>query len=531
MGGEGLDGALGDAAEVEGRRRVVRGAGHVQPAEGQVAAVEAGRELGGAVLDEVRPVPGVDPVAELEEAAITVSGGEGVVVLVHREEHADAEVVVVVELLHDVRLGASGEAVRRREETVEEVRDLDAEDDRELALLDHRAGLGGRLHDAEPPLPGAAGVSVDVALEGAGLLDLPIDGHHVVARVADGLGPRADDDLTERGIARPVLDHEAEPAHPRPLDPLVVLRLVRRAVAGVGPVGELGVAGGVVVELRQTPGDHRRDERVGIVFAAGVVAEAQEIAAALGPVEDVAVRQRVLDAESVKGRAVEDAAAPEAEVREHVLVGVDDAEERPVVPVRRGDGTLGVDGQLGELGAPLRRVEGDDAGGLGIAHHAVPREEAVGPEMAELEALLVVRRDLDDPLGVGDVRVVYREDVGEQGVGPKQSAVVARREIAPFRVVEEIRGEVGGLHEEARALLRRSGGERETLGVVGGREPAGVVAPRIGGVQGVAALGVAVDAFALRRGRPGHRRLDGRLHGRGARRHEQKKDEPVHDSS
>src|SRR3546814_13305046 len=61
------------------------------------------------------------------------------------------------------------------------MRNLDAEDDRNLAVVDHLARLGRCLDDAEPALAGAAFLRVDVVLHVAHELDLADSAFHLVA--------------------------------------------------------------------------------------------------------------------------------------------------------------------------------------------------------------------------------------------------------------------------------------------------------------------------------------------------------------
>ena len=96
-------------------------------------------------------------------------------------------------------------------------RDLDAEDHRELALVDHSPRLERVGDDPEPALARAAGLGVDVVLQLADPPRLEAHGVHLVAAVA----------LERVELAQPLVVDEqvhetAQPAPPRPLQPLVV---------------------------------------------------------------------------------------------------------------------------------------------------------------------------------------------------------------------------------------------------------------------------------------------------------------------
>ena len=114
----------------------------------------------------------------------------------------------------------------------ERLRDLDAEDDGELAFVGHPPRLERIVDDAEPPLARSAALGVDVALELADALRLQANAVHLVAVV----------ELQRVDLAQhPVLDEQvrqdAQPAPPRPLHPAVVGLLVGEG-AVAGPVDE-----------------------------------------------------------------------------------------------------------------------------------------------------------------------------------------------------------------------------------------------------------------------------------------------------
>ncbi len=108
------------------------------------AAIEAASLHVGvvAILRKGGVVARLDDVAELDDSLLTVARGKGVVVLVHREEHAHTAVVIVVEACSHVLFRAAREPDRRAEEAVEQIGDLDSQHDSQLAVQDHLSSLG-----------------------------------------------------------------------------------------------------------------------------------------------------------------------------------------------------------------------------------------------------------------------------------------------------------------------------------------------------------------------------------------------------
>lgn len=157
----------------------------------------------------------------------------------------------------------------------------------------------------------------------------------------------------------------------------------------------------------QEGGEQRR--RVGVLV---VEAEAEEILAAFLTVEERAVRQRVLDAERMERRAVEDAAAAEAEVREDVRVGVDDAVERAVLELAAFDAARRVEAGLGRRGAAIARQQEQRVGGASVVDETTCGEKAPGLPMAQ--ANLEEAGGLGVPLGIRLEAVVDEQDVREQ---------------------------------------------------------------------------------------------------------------------
>ncbi len=282
--------------------------------------------------------PGGEEVPRVDEGAgrpgVVADAAERVVELVAHEHRGDAELLHLVQALVDVRARASRDAVD--DAAAERLRRLDAEDDGEFAVLDDPAGLGGVAHDAEPALPGAAVLRVDVRLHLAHALRFEPDDRHLVARVA-----LERVQLAQLPVRDQVVDEDALPGAPGALQPRVVDLLVGAGVVG-GPVLERRPAGGVVRpeggavphEVLE-PGEHP---------VRGVVG---------------AVAQRLLDAALVERLAAEHLPA-ERLVRHQVAVGVEVAAHRAAAGVRGRDGADG-EQQGGDEGEDEGDVEGDGA--------------------------------------------------------------------------------------------------------------------------------------------------------------------------
>ena len=146
------------------------------------------------------------------------------------------------------------------------------------------------------------------------------------------------------------------------------------------------------------------DERAEVcaIGPGGVEREPEEVASAVLPVIDRAVGQRMLHAQRVEGATVEDATAAEAEVAQDVGVGVDDAVQRAVVEGGPLNRTLGVEGELGILGAAVGLLEAQRAG----------LHDGVGSAVAELIAGGVDLGALERPDRARDVAVFDQRDVG-----------------------------------------------------------------------------------------------------------------------
>ena len=122
-------------------------------------------------------------VAEVDQragrAVVAGDAGERVVELVRDLHLPDAAVVEMVDLLADRVLVAGGDAGEHP--AGEGLGDLHAEDDGELALVDHLAGLERVGDDPVEALAGPARLRVDVVLQAIGLVELDLDGLRVVA--------------------------------------------------------------------------------------------------------------------------------------------------------------------------------------------------------------------------------------------------------------------------------------------------------------------------------------------------------------
>jgi len=186
-------------------------------------------------------------------------------------------------------------------------------------------------------------------------------------------------------------------------------------------------------------------------------------------VEELAVRQRVLDAEPREGRAVEDARAPEAEVREDAAVGVDEAEQRAVGELRGRHLAGGVEARLGMLTAAGDPAQPERRGIAFRVREAVGREVAARSPVAQPRvrpALGGAREEF--PLGLGDERVVEQHQ-RRDALGPVAECFAVGDEVLGLDVVEEVRAELGRLQEEGRGLLE--GVRFEGVGLIGANEP------------------------------------------------------------
>lgn len=291
----------------------------------------AGRqELPGVDEDPLRPLVETHP-------------AQRVVELVAQEHAAHPEGMQLVEAGVDVGPVALGHTENLL--AAERFRGLHAEDDGELALLDHAARLGRRGDDTEPALPRPAREAVDMVLQAVCRARLPPDVDHVVAR---GLPRR--EQLAERGIGDQVGHEHPLPAAPGPLDPLVVHLLVGQRVV-CRPVPEGRIPHRIV--LRVERGALGRVLQQG-GRAVGIVARA--------------IPQRVRDPGLAVGRPADDAPA-EAVVGEQVAVRVDQAAQLPGGggPGERGagDADLGVaaGGARDVAGSGIRRAGGERNGG------------------------------------------------------------------------------------------------------------------------------------------------------------------------
>ena len=242
-------------------------------------------------------VAAVDDHARL--APVTGHARERVVELVDELHLADAHPVQLVDRLVDHLLRAGGLAVV--DVAVEELRHLDPLHDRELALVDHAAGLERIVDQPQPSLAGPAVLGVDVVLERVQVTVLQARAVHLVAAV-----PLERIEVAERLVLDQQVHEDPEAAAPRALDPLVIRVLVRQRLR-VGPAGEGRPAAGVVAARRVAVQDvleHRAAAAAGRVVGA--------------------VDERVLDAVLVPRPAAVRRPAEELE-RHPVHVAVDEA--------------------------------------------------------------------------------------------------------------------------------------------------------------------------------------------------------------
>jgi hypothetical protein len=232
-----------------------------------------------------------------ERARVVADTAQRVVELVAQEHAAHAQRIQLVQALVDVRLAA----LRDVEDLLaaEGLGGLDAEDDRQLALLDDLTGLRAVGDDPEPALAGPAVHLVDEGLHVVRQLGLEPDGRHLVAAAVLEKVHGADD-----AVGDEVVDQHPLAAAPGPFHPGVVVLLVGQRVVG-GPVLEGGPAVRVVFAVA-TLGDEVEDRERAVRIVLGAVLE------------------RVRDA-LLGERLSADKTAAEGLVGENVVVRVDEA--------------------------------------------------------------------------------------------------------------------------------------------------------------------------------------------------------------
>ncbi len=253
----------------------------------------------------------------------------------------------------------------------------------------------------------------------------------------------------------------------------------------------------MVVVLAELAEQEQRQKGLRVERTTTVEGVTKDVFASGLAVKLLAVGQRVLDAESMKRRAVEDATATKGEVREDVRVGIDDAVDRSVVEGARDDVPDRIDAQLRVLDAALDRLEGHDQRRLLVRDQTVRTEVAARFRMPQAKPWSLGRcrgRSQRLPLCAGHIGVVEHRDIGQQGELAQHGAVVGH-EVAASLIVKKVGAEIGRLHEEARRLGFVRSPEGITFTVGRGRKQAQVAA-----AQGIAAVGELVDARLVDRG-------------------------------
>jgi hypothetical protein len=397
---------------------------------------------------------------------VTGDAGQRVVELVRQLHLANTHPVHLLQLAVDRRPVALGHVVVLA--AVEDLGRLDAHDHRELAGVDHLAGLEGCLDDAIPALAWAALLRVDVVLQRQHVLRLETHRVHLVAGVPlDGV------DVAQGRVVDEQIGEEPQPAPPRALEVLVVGLLVDVGVVG-GPARERGPAVDVVsrrgVAVREEVLHHRR--------------------AAVGAVVG-AVHERVRDAVGMPRAPAMDRAAQELEGHA-VQVSLDQA-LRLAVRSRRVVGRPGhVDLRFGVGRAAAGRLERERGTGSG--------GDADGPVAADGELLAALRQGQREPVpaGVGEAPVGV---AARRGRGCRGGAVRAHE--VPGLPVEQVAPERRGLHADRLGRARVARGRPIAVALLHDE-------PAVGRLHGVAPTCQRVTVGGVRGGGCAHQERDQR---------------------
>jgi hypothetical protein len=188
---------------------------------------------------------------------------------------------------------------------------------------------------------------------------------------------------------------------------------------------------------------------------------------------------------------LEDAAAAEGEVCEHVLVHVGEAEHGTVLELRDRHLVRRVRVLFGELGATGGCVQ-RDRDRLQLRCDAAGGEIEPALAVVQDEARPVPLRFLQIPLGFGLEGVIDHRDIRLELEAARQAGAVGH-EVTGIVVEQQIRSQARWLQKEGRRGLQRRRRELESAGVIA-RQKGG------GALDGVTAVGEAVDAGALGRG-------------------------------
>ena len=282
----------------------------------------------------------------LREARTT----QRVIEQMNREDRAQAQRIPAIQLGIDVLARAF-----RLVEKLTAVKDLlvlGAEDHRHLSALDHATRLLRCGDDAEEALARPTFLRVNVVLQVQHLTVLQLDAFHLIAIVLlAGVGD------AELLVGDQVIDHEAQPAHPRALDPQVI-----GLVVGIGTVRR------PVAESRPAL---RLVRRVALPLRVG--GETHQIIAAIGAVVGFAILQGLNDAKSGKRRAVTHSPTQGLTAAQvHVRLGI--AEHRAVRISALERRAAGVELHLRVRGTTLR---GHEVEHLAAVTHHQPRISGV----------------------------------------------------------------------------------------------------------------------------------------------------------
>ncbi|PRD38300.1 UNVERIFIED_CONTAM: hypothetical protein NCL1_03576 [Trichonephila clavipes] len=417
---------------------------------------------------------GVEAVAEVEHQPVEDAvATQGIVEFVHREQLTDADRVQHGQLLVDALLAAARGLARHQRNVrqrnagqvgqqtvadlaVEQVRDFHPQHHRQLALGDHLARFGRRGDETEPALARATLLGVNVVLQRTHHLGLLVDRVHFIAVVRLQLEQGVD--RAQHLVLHQLVDHDAQTGLPGAFYPLVVHALVGQ-------------------RMRSRPAGEGRPALV-VVLAQRVVAVevADQVEAAAGTVDVLAVLERVSDTETVERRAVLGAAEEVGGADVHV--GIGEAQHLAIAGAAEGL-ALGVDGDfrirratLGEREAEHRRLVGEHQGTALRSH---------GQRLAgsQLEREPALPGSLHDPVAaVGRRR--GRADLAADG--GHQAAVTRHDQVAAER---------GRLHEQGFGA-RRGGGIGGVAAVLGLGDVAGV-----GGLHDIAVIGHVVAGQRL----------------------------------
>ena len=133
---------------------------------------------------------------------------------------------------------------------------------------------------------------------------------------------------------------------------------------------------------------------------------------------------------------------------------IDDAVDGTVVEGAWLHFAAGVQGELGVLTTPGRRVELHRRRGRGIGNETGRRDVLAGPPVSELKSIGGHVRRLKLPDGPRHIGVVDAGDVGLQRRLAQQCSRIVRDHVAAVGVVQQVGAEVGGLESEPRRGVR-----------------------------------------------------------------------------